>query len=154
MCFIESYGQSLQVSERNTSKVFVELLRGRDGLSGRDGFPGPAGPQGKDGQRGNDGPPGPYSGTIAYTRWGSRTCPNDSDIVYSGTMGGNPWNRKGGGANFLCMPMDPEYSLAYSPGIRGHSFIGGVGYGRTLWFSGGLCCMQCTKQVCIHNDSC
>ena len=82
MCFIESYGQSLQVSERNTSKVFVELLRGRDGLSGRDGLPGPSGPQGKDGQRGKDGPPGPYSGTIAYMWWGSRTCPNDSDSLF------------------------------------------------------------------------
>ena len=46
-----SLGQSLKVSETNSSSVFVELLRGRDGLPGRDGQQGPrgeVGPCGKD----------------------------------------------------------------------------------------------------------
>ena len=37
---------TLRVSESNGSSVFVEMLRGRDGLSGRDGERGPAGPPG------------------------------------------------------------------------------------------------------------
>ena len=44
--------QHLQVSETNSSSVFVELLRGRDGLPGRDGFQGPVGPGGETGPRG------------------------------------------------------------------------------------------------------
>ncbi len=57
------------MSENNGSSVFVELLRGRDGLPGRDGVQGPPGPQGKDGS------PGPKSGGATYTRWGKSTCP-------------------------------------------------------------------------------
>ena len=47
-----SQGHSLQISETNTSNVFVELLRGRDGIPGRDGM------NGHDGLRGEAGPPG------------------------------------------------------------------------------------------------
>ena len=123
------------MSERNTSKVFVELLRGRDGVAGRDGLtgrdgpPGPAGPSGKDGKQGKEGPPGPLNGVVTYTRWGSRICPNGADLVYTGVTGGNIWNITGGGANFLCMPMDPEYELPHIPGVRGHVAISAVGYG-------------------------
>ena len=65
-----------------------------------------------------------------YTRWGSRSCPRNgvTELVYSGIMGGNYWNNKGGGANFFCMPKDPEYKLRYQPGVRGHLFINGVSY--------------------------
>ena len=51
-------GQQLLWSERNASKVFVELLRGRDGLPGRDGLLGKAGPSGNTGPQGVQGPPG------------------------------------------------------------------------------------------------
>ena len=37
---------ALRVSESNGSSVFVEMLRGRDGLPGRDGMQGPPGPAG------------------------------------------------------------------------------------------------------------
>ena len=53
---------SLKVSENNGSSVFVQMLRGRDGLPGRDGLAGPAGgppgPVGPPGLTGPDGPPG------------------------------------------------------------------------------------------------
>ena len=120
------------MSERNTSKVFVELLRGRDGLPGRDGLSGPAGPPGKDGKPGKEGTPGPLNGVVAYTRWGSRSCPNGTDLVYTGVTGGSIWNDKGGGANLLCMPMDPEYELSHIPGVRGHATIGAVGYSSPI----------------------
>ena len=116
------------MSERNTSKVFVELLRGRDGLPGRDGCPGPAGPPGKDGVKGKEGPSGPLNGVVTYTRWGSRTCPSGAELVYSGVVGGSHWTQ-GGGANFLCMPKDdPEYTLPYRAGVRNHSYLSGIGY--------------------------
>ena len=65
------------------SKVFVELLRGRDGL------PGPAGPPGKDCKQGKEIPSGSLNGVVTYTRWGARSCPNSIDLVYTGIAGGN-----------------------------------------------------------------
>ena len=77
----------LQVSETNSSHIFVELLRGRDGLPGKDGVRGPPGPPGP---QGNEGPAGPKSGRATYTRWGKSTCPriDGTEEVYSGITGG------------------------------------------------------------------
>ena len=149
---------SLQVSDNNGSSVFVELLRGRDGLPGRDGapgldgahgprgLPGPAGPEGAEGPRGYRGyrglegppgpegedgangttgpagPPGPPSGGTIYTRWGKSSCPEvqGTELLYSSITGGTFYTQTGGGANYLCMPQDPEYSttLTYRDGAQ------------------------------------
>ena len=97
--------------------MFVELLRGRDGLPGRDGI---QGPPGKDGKTGERGPPGLQSGGVTYTRWGKSSCPQvqGTELVYSGITGGTLYCQEGGGANYLCMPKDPEYSnvLTYTSG--------------------------------------
>ncbi len=104
----------------------MELLRGRDGLPGRDGL---QGPPGKDGSRG---PPGSKSGGATYTRWGKSTCPQveGTELVYSGIAGGTFYNQQGGGANYLCMPKDPEYSttLTYRGAVDGHATIHGAEY--------------------------
>ena len=111
----------------------MELLRGRDGLTGRDGVQGPPGPSGKDG---SPGPPGPKSGGGIYTRWGKSTCPQveDTEIVYSGITGGTLFSQEGGGANYLCMPKDPEYSteLKYQGGVQGAASIYGAEYQNPL----------------------
>ena len=46
------------------------------------------------------------------------------------------------------MPMDPKYSLAYSPGAHGHSFIGGVGYREPQGGHSGalVACAVCNVQ--------
>ena len=120
---------SLQVSENNGSSVFVEMLRGRDGLPGRDGVPGAQGPAGP---RGIRGPPGPPSGGATYTRWGKRSCPpiQGTEILYSGITGGTHYTQAGGGANHLCMPHDPEYSntLTYRAGVQGYAYVYGSEY--------------------------
>ena len=87
----------------------MELLRGRDGLPGRDGVQGPVGPPGTPGKQGL---PGPRSGGAIYTRWGKSMCPQveGTDIIYSGITGGTFYTTPGGGANYLCMSKDPEYS--------------------------------------------
>ena len=122
-----SLGQSLKVSESNSSSVFVELLRGRDGLPGRDGQQGPVGPRGEVGPRGKDGSSGPHSGGATYVRWGNSPCPGvtGTELVYAGVAGGSHCNEKGGGSNYLCMPQDPEYStnLQYRPGINQYGSI-------------------------------
>ena len=172
---------SLQVSENNGSSVFVQLLRGRDGLPGRDGVPGldgahgprglpgiagpagpagpigdpgpvgaegpvgpegpagdpgPAGPQGVAGEMGPRGgtgdtgpagPAGPNGGSV-YVRWGHSSCPatENTQLLYAGVTGGAKWDIRGGGANHLCMPNTPEYTLSH---ITGRSnFIWGTQY--------------------------
>ena len=107
----------------------MEMLRGRDGLTGRDGLPGKAGEQGP---AGPPGPPGPRSGGSIYTRWGKSSCPQvgGTELLYSGIAGGSWFDQPGGAANYLCMPMDPEYSstLTYEAGVLGSSYVYGAEY--------------------------
>ena len=53
-----------------------------------------------------------------------------TELVYSGIAGGTNYNQRGGGANYLCMPKDPEYSttLTYRPGIQGYAHVYGSEY--------------------------
>ena len=114
----------------NTSSLpYIEVLRGRDGRDGRDGLPGPCGPQGQKGEQGVAGPPGPRNGGVVYTRWGKTSCPNitGTELVYAGRAGGSWWSQTGGGANYLCMPNDPDY-LAHQPGVQGWSYVYGTEY--------------------------
>ena len=114
----------------NTSSFpYIEVLRGRDGRDGRDGVPGPRGPQGERGHQGVAGPPGPRNGGVVYTRWGKTSCPNVSGttLVYAGRTGGTWFGDKGGAANYLCMPDDPDY-LSYRSGVQGLNYVYGVEY--------------------------
>ena len=111
--------------------MFVELLRGRDGIPGRDGVQGPPGPPGKDGSTGRQGPPGTSSnGGSIYIRWGKSSCPEveGTELVYSGITGGTWYSQEGGGANYLCMPKDPEYTLRNRGGVDGHAHVYGSEY--------------------------
>ena len=92
-------------------------------------MPGPRGHHGQKGDQGVVGPPGPRSGGVVYTRWGKRTCPNVSatTLVYAGRAGGTWFAHKGGAANYLCMPDDPDY-LSYQPGVQGYSYVFGAEY--------------------------
>ncbi|XP_071119924.1 short-chain collagen C4-like [Mytilus edulis] len=45
---------------------------------------------------------------ITYIRWGRKGCPGGAELVYTGQAGGNHYNHNGGGANYLCLPNDPE----------------------------------------------
>ena len=48
------------------------------------GEDGDAGPPGIQGNVGPAGPPGPPGGGAVYVRWGRKTCPSDSSLVYEG----------------------------------------------------------------------
>lgn len=109
-------------------------IQGLDGKDGPPGPPGPAngpsGPRGLPGEKGETGPqglrgePGPRSGGVVYTRWGSSTCPSVSgtQLVYSGRAGGGHYTH-GGAANYLCLPLDPEYTLPFRAGAQGHMYL-------------------------------
>ena len=95
-------------------------VQGDRGLRGPPGPVGPAGPAG---------PPGATSGGVVYTRWGSSSCPavSGTTLVYAGRAGGTHYTHSGGGANYLCMPLDPVYST-YQSGVRGHAYVYGTEY--------------------------
>ena len=102
-------------------------VQGPYGLPGPQGPPGPPGPttgvkgdtgqQGPQGEVGPPGPPGPSGGGVVYTRWGRTTCPSitGTTLVYNGRAGGSRWHHEGGGANYLCLPDDPQYLTTYEP---------------------------------------
>ena len=121
---------------------------GRDGRDGMSGAPGPQGLQGKDGpangppgpiglkgergqpgETGLTGQPGPRSGGVVYTRWGKSSCPSiaGTEVVYTGRAGGSE-HTHGGAANYLCMPLDPEYTLQYIGGVQGKNYVYGTEY--------------------------
>ncbi len=130
-------------TDRFDFNPLIELLRGqngqdgKEGRDGRDGLPGPPGPTGPagrdgvDGERGPSGnqgppgPPGPSSGGVVYTRWGRTTCPNTpgTELVYAGRAAGSKYDTKGGAANHLCLPEDPDY-LQYRRGVQTNGIYG------------------------------
>ena len=100
---------------------------GAPGHPGHCGLPGAKGEPGANGQQGLIGPPGPRSGGMVYTRWGKSSCPSTpgTELVYAGRTGGTQFSHRGGGANQLCMPLDPQYS-SYTPGVQGYSYMYGA----------------------------
>ena len=108
---------------------------GPQGLPGpTNGVPGDIGPQGPTGELGPPGPQGPSGGGVVYTRWGKTTCSSTSGttLVYSGRAGGSWYNSAGGGANYLCLPNDPQYLSSYQPG----SFSAVYGAEYDYWVGG------------------
>ena len=65
------------------------------------------------------GPPGPTAGGATYIRWGRTTCNSSAgtQLLYSGRAAGSRYTEKGGGANYLCLPDDPDF-LRYTDGIQ------------------------------------
>ena len=64
-----------------------------------------------------------------YTRWGRTTCPNTTgtQLLYAGRAAGSARYEQGGGANYLCLPEQPQYST-FTTGVQtGRAYLhGGV----------------------------
>ena len=97
------------------------------GEKGDPGIAGPSGEKGETGMTGPSGPPGPSSGGVAYTRWGTTSCPTTlgTELLYEGRAGKAFFNQ-GGGGNYQCMPNDPEYDHVFTPGVQGYSSVFGL----------------------------
>ena len=117
---------------------YIQLLQGRDGRDGlpgrdgKDGEPGERGEKGEKGDRGetgSQGPPGPRVAGATYVRWGRTSCPtgNGTELLYAGRAAGSHYNQKGGGANMLCLPDNPEY-LPASNTVAEQGIIYGAEY--------------------------
>ena len=100
--------------------------RGPMGLAGIKGQKGERGWQGASGLRG---PPGPTTGGVVYTRWGRATCPSTSgtQLLYAGRAAGSLNSHRGGGANYICLPEQPQYST-YTAGTQNRAFLYGAEY--------------------------
>ncbi|XP_030847794.1 short-chain collagen C4-like [Strongylocentrotus purpuratus] len=101
------------------------------GVPGQQGPPGPQGTAGRDGRDGRDAPESPQAQEtptescddavvrpvgnmtslpgVIYIRWGNDVCPEDAELIYSGTIGGAHYTHSGSGSNYLCMPEEPIY---------------------------------------------
>jgi len=106
---------------------------GPPGDVGEPGDPGQTGPPGADGTQGDMGSPAPSTPGVVFTRWGHSTCPATASTVelYSGRMAAPMFNNAGGGAEYLCLRDDPQFSTTtdFSP----RSTVVGVEYrGMTI----------------------
>lgn len=61
-------------------------------------------------------------GGVSYIRWGRSTCPIGVTNVYSGRTGSSFAGHKGGAANYICLPNNPEYSR-FIKGVQGKMFM-------------------------------
>ena len=117
--------------QKGQSSAGVQGPVGPAGLPGLKGSRGDTGAVGAKGQKGQEGPPGPPASSgngVTYTRWGKSTCRSGVSRVYAGKTGSSFHEHKGGAANYICMPNDPEYTLPYQSGVRGHSYVYGTEY--------------------------
>ena len=69
-------------------------------------------------------------GGVTYTRWGHNACPSvpGTQMLYTGRMAGVLFDKTGGGANFLCLPNNPQYSTLNTRSSRFYSEISGTEY--------------------------
>eukprot|EP00058_Branchiostoma_floridae_P013328 XP_002598816.1 hypothetical protein BRAFLDRAFT_74507 [Branchiostoma floridae] len=102
--------------EMKTLKMEVEGPPGRDG---RDGDPGRDGAVGRDGQPGPQGPVGPR-GDIGPER-------TQQSIHFVGIAGGSFYAHSGGGANYVCLPKEPEWGV-FTDGNQGTAYMAGAEY--------------------------
>ena len=72
---------------------------------------------------------------MSYNRWGSSVCRTGASLVYSGRTGATVSYSRGGAANHICMPDNPEYSR-YNTGVQGFSLVYGAEYELNVKRSG------------------
>ena len=61
---------------------------------------------------------------------GESTCPSTpgTELVYTGVTGGSWYSDPGGAANYICMPLDPEYTTQYRSGTQHYNKVWGTEY--------------------------
>ena len=73
-----------------------------------------------------------YTGGSVYTRWGNSDCPATAELVYSGIAAGHWYRYSGGGANYLCLPEEPQYYDEVRAGVQAYSRLYGAEYEQPL----------------------
>src|SRR5688572_26588544 len=67
------------------------------------------------------------TGGAMYVRWGRTICPPETELVYSGVVGGSYFDSTGGGSNYLCLPMQPLWAM-YNDAVEKGSKLYGAEY--------------------------
>ena len=68
-------------------------------------------------------PDGPANGGgVTYTRMGKTTCRQGAERIYEGYAASGWYNHKGNGANYLCLPKDPQYLSTANPAADSYLF--------------------------------
>jgi hypothetical protein len=62
-------------------------------------------------------------GKSVFHRWGSRTCPAGSSLLYHGTMMSEDSHHRGGGANTICMHPAMQYPSGWSSGNQNGALL-------------------------------
>jgi len=70
----------------------------------------------------------PKEHVAVFSRWGRRTCPEKTNMVYEGFMASAYGNHNGGGANPICMHSLPQYPVGYSDGSQQGNLLYGMEY--------------------------
>jgi len=78
--------QGLPGQKGDKGEAGVEGVKGEQGDKGNPGVPGIRGVQGDKGSRGEQGSAANVESGAVYTRWGRKSCGNDSDILYTGKI--------------------------------------------------------------------
>ncbi|XP_025105399.1 uncharacterized protein LOC112570901 [Pomacea canaliculata] len=91
-----------------------------------------------------------------YVRWGHSSCPNSTETVYSGIMGGSLFSSPGAAVNYLCLPLSPSLNDNVVPQI--HADLYGAEYetlntNPTHENRDPPCCVPCVPGN-HHHDSC
>ncbi|XP_067024798.1 short-chain collagen C4-like [Acropora muricata] len=102
-------------------------FRGPPGPKGDQGPVGRTGSQGPQGAKGEKGQDGTRMNGVNYVRWGRKSCPNGTQIVYQGIIGGEHYNHHGGGSQYLCLPRIPKYDK-YQNGHQSAGYVYGTEY--------------------------
>jgi hypothetical protein len=69
---------------------------------------------------------------VTYVQWGKKQCTaTDVQTLYSGVAAGPHYTHAGGGANTLCLPLDPEWDK-FRDGTQGESYVYGAEYELTI----------------------
>ena len=65
-----------------------------------------------------------------YTRWGRTTCPSTSgtQLLYAGRAAGSDFRENGGGANYICLPEQPQYSTYTAGQQTSRAYLYGAEY--------------------------
>ncbi|CAH1785171.1 unnamed protein product [Owenia fusiformis] len=63
-----------------------------------------------------------------YVRWGRTICPNSTTTLYEGITGGSHWEKTGGGAEYKCLPLQPQWGNFNDRTARYSALMYGVEY--------------------------
>ena len=51
------------------------------------------------------------AGSTTFVRWGRSVCPNSTQLVYSGVVGGGYYSNPGSSTTVLCLPLNPVTTI-------------------------------------------